>query len=361
MPAAIPVARNPAGAVTPWVRINRPSSHAHGATPTIESPSVSGHPSARFIDCTAAPPVPFTRLSIAHNATARPRPRRRRRRAGRRCCRSPRRSSATDPPAADARKAHRHRPFRRRPAPRDSGRGGARGAGGQDAARRRDQHRGERHGDVLVGDRAQALRDLRRVPVLSADVVRACRPDDLRAEQVDLGGPARAGGAADGDNRDGGFDEVRGKRGQQREQRCRRIAAGHSDALGAPQPVPAAGQLGQSVGPAARVRRAVEPLPAAASVSRKSAPQSTIRVSGPSCSASAAEWPCGRPRKTTSWPARRSSRWAPAPGPPAAAGAGGVRRAWCPRLPRQSARRCVRRPSAYAGWPSRSRRISPPA
>ena len=37
----------------------------HGATPTIESPSVSGQPSARFIDCTAAPPVPLTRLSIA--------------------------------------------------------------------------------------------------------------------------------------------------------------------------------------------------------------------------------------------------------------------------------------------------------
>ena len=72
MPAAIPVARKPAGAVTPWVRTSRGRCRSvvgHGATPTIDSPSVSGQPSARFIDCTAAPPVPLTRLSMAAIAT----------------------------------------------------------------------------------------------------------------------------------------------------------------------------------------------------------------------------------------------------------------------------------------------------
>src|ERR1035441_4111621 len=42
----------------------------HGATPTTDSPSVSGQPSARFIDCTAAPAAPLTRLSIAQTATS---------------------------------------------------------------------------------------------------------------------------------------------------------------------------------------------------------------------------------------------------------------------------------------------------
>ena len=75
MPAAIPVARKPAGAVTPCVRTSRAVSDTsvicrlrlrnHGETPTIESPSVSGQSNARFIDCTAAPPVPLTRLSMA--------------------------------------------------------------------------------------------------------------------------------------------------------------------------------------------------------------------------------------------------------------------------------------------------------
>src|SRR5690606_14062926 len=46
-----------------------PQQLAHGATPTTVRPSVSGQPSARFIDCTAAPPVPFTRLSMAAIAT----------------------------------------------------------------------------------------------------------------------------------------------------------------------------------------------------------------------------------------------------------------------------------------------------
>ena len=43
---------------------------AHGRRdPTVESPVASGRPSARFMHCTAAPPVPLARLS-----TPRPRP-----------------------------------------------------------------------------------------------------------------------------------------------------------------------------------------------------------------------------------------------------------------------------------------------
>ena len=72
MPAAIPVARKPAGrgdALGAQQPACASACLGHGATPTIESPSVSGQPSARFIDCTAAPPVPLTRLSIAAIAT----------------------------------------------------------------------------------------------------------------------------------------------------------------------------------------------------------------------------------------------------------------------------------------------------
>src|SRR5690606_506818 len=46
--------------------------HAHGATPSICRPAVSGRPSATFIDCTAAPAVPLTRLSMADTTTTRP-------------------------------------------------------------------------------------------------------------------------------------------------------------------------------------------------------------------------------------------------------------------------------------------------
>ena len=71
MPAEIPAARKPSGAVTPWVRTSRvllpiPRSRRYSHD---GKPSVSGQPSARFIDCTAAPPVPLTRLSIAQTAT----------------------------------------------------------------------------------------------------------------------------------------------------------------------------------------------------------------------------------------------------------------------------------------------------
>src|SRR5699024_3769377 len=44
----------------------------HGATPSRGRPRVSGQPHARFIDCTAAPAVPFTRLSMAQTLTTRP-------------------------------------------------------------------------------------------------------------------------------------------------------------------------------------------------------------------------------------------------------------------------------------------------
>src|SRR5699024_7142032 len=44
----------------------------HRATASEGRPRVSGHPHARFIDCTAAPAVPLTRLSMAQTLTTRP-------------------------------------------------------------------------------------------------------------------------------------------------------------------------------------------------------------------------------------------------------------------------------------------------
>src|SRR5690606_3910577 len=44
----------------------------HGATPSVVRPAVCGRPSAMFMDCTAAPAVPLTRLSIAVTVTTRP-------------------------------------------------------------------------------------------------------------------------------------------------------------------------------------------------------------------------------------------------------------------------------------------------
>src|SRR5690606_29834149 len=48
------------------------ASSDQGATAVVGRPSVSGRPSARFIDCTAPPAVPLTRLSIAQTVTTRP-------------------------------------------------------------------------------------------------------------------------------------------------------------------------------------------------------------------------------------------------------------------------------------------------
>src|SRR5690606_28299326 len=45
--------------------------HAHGATPFTVRARSSGRPSARFMDCTAAPAVPLTRLSTAVTTTTR--------------------------------------------------------------------------------------------------------------------------------------------------------------------------------------------------------------------------------------------------------------------------------------------------
>ena len=93
------------------------------------------------------------------------------------------------------------------------------------------------------------------------DVVGPCRSDDLGAEEVDLGGAAGARGAAHRDDRHGGLDEVLGERREQRQQRGRRVAAGDGDALGGAKRLPATRELGQAVGPATRVGRAIEPLP----------------------------------------------------------------------------------------------------
>ena len=65
----------PAARLEPGRHPGRPEAlrrgDAHGATPTIGSPRVSGRPSARLRDCSAAPPVPFVRLSMAATTTTR--------------------------------------------------------------------------------------------------------------------------------------------------------------------------------------------------------------------------------------------------------------------------------------------------
>ena len=118
MPAAIPVARKPAGAVTPWVRTSRVGEcrsdrsrrHSH------DRQSFGFRPAQREVHRLhgrAAGALDEV-VDGGDRDERRRRPRRRRPRVARRCCRSPRRSSAAGPRAAGARKARRRRPFRRR-------------------------------------------------------------------------------------------------------------------------------------------------------------------------------------------------------------------------------------------------------
>ncbi len=139
-----------------------------------------------------------------------------------------------------------------------------------------------------------------------ADLVRRQVAHHLAAEQPGRGGPARPAGAAGGRRR-------RGRTAR----RARRPAAGASAsvmavgvAAGAGDP-PGTGQLGaeqlrQAVRPAARrtACRRSAPSPRR-SASRWSAPRSTTGRSAGSAAASAADWPCGRARKTTSASASR--------------------------------------------------------
>lgn len=195
----------------------------------------------------------------------------------------------------------------------------------------------------------------------AGDVVGARRPDDLRAQQVGGGRTTRPRGTAHGDHGHRGLDKVCGQRGKKRQQCRGRIAAGHRDAAGAAQLVPRARQLGQPIRPATGVRRPVEPLPDGGVGEPKVRPQSMISVSGLSCCANTAECPCGKAKKTASWPPSTAAsvgsttRWA-----------SGVRCGWCspsvlPALVAAVSAPILSRPSAYAGCPSSRRRISPPA
>src|SRR6478609_422182 len=84
-------------------------------------------------------------------------------------------------------------------------------------------------------------------------------------------------------------------------------------------------------------------------------------VSGPSCSTKAAECPCGSAKNTTSCPVNTSTSVASSTRP-----TNGSRCGWCsatvvPALAAAVSAPMVSRPSAYAGCPRISRRISPPA
>ena len=112
-------------------------------------------------------------------------------------------------------------------------------------------------------DAAEVLDDLGRVPVGAADAVGAGVAHHLAAEQVRLGGLARAAGAGRGDDGDVGLDQAGGDRRDDRERGDGRVAAGDGDPPRAAEQLALAGQLGEAVGPGAGVLAAVErrPLP----------------------------------------------------------------------------------------------------
>ena len=272
----------------------------------------SSRPRARFMHWTAAPAVPLARLSTAPTATSRPAA-----------------SSTVTWRLHGVGAEHRLglRPLalgqdvherlvgvrlvvgvarrRRRSRRRASGRR----AGGEDAAGHRHQERRE----------ADRHRRRRRAPVRFWTISGVCRwvpptpygagvAHHLAAEQVRLGGLAGAAGAGGGDDDDVGARPGRRRRpgrgpGWRPSGSSRGRRSGGRRAAASRWP----GELGQAVGPGAGVLAAVERLPGAGSVSRKSAPQSMTTTSSPSARRSRPDWPCGRPRKTTSWPASVSS------------------------------------------------------
>ncbi len=119
IPAAIPVARKPAGAVTPWVRTSRVASVTRRARPSRrhshDRQSFGLRPAQREVHRLHGRSAgALDEVVDGGDGDERVRrPRRPRPRAARRCCRSPRRSSAAGLRAAGARTAHRRRPFRR--------------------------------------------------------------------------------------------------------------------------------------------------------------------------------------------------------------------------------------------------------
>ncbi len=143
----------------------------------------------------------------------------------------------------------------------------------------------------------------------AADAVGAHAAHDLGAEQVGLGGLARTGGSGGGDD----DDVVAAPAGPRRspgqgQQGGGRVAAGHGDALGALEGL----ALARAARAARRARcrrgRSRRTSPRRRRIpSRWSAPASITSVPSGSWAAISAEAPCGRARKTTSWPARFST------------------------------------------------------
>ena len=138
-------------------------------------------------------------------------------------------------------------------------RAGAPGAGGQDAARHRDQRRDVRQGGRRAGEPRQRLPDLGDVPV-AGDLVGADVPHDLAAEQGrarSAPGPARP--ARGGDDEILRGDQPGSQQGAERQRHGGRVAARAGDPTGAQQVLPE--ELGQAVRPLPRVRRVVVALP----------------------------------------------------------------------------------------------------
>ena len=126
--------------------------------------------------------------------------------------------------------------------------------------------RGEGQRDRLARCEREVLRDLGGMPVPAAHAVRRHRAHHLRAEQVRLEAPARAGRAAGRDDDDVlGFEQAGHEPGRQRQRAGGRVAPWDRDPGGALQLVPddpaADRQLRQPVGPGAGVGGSVERLP----------------------------------------------------------------------------------------------------
>ena len=317
--------------------------------------------------CTAPPAVPLVRLSIAATATSRPRvgihgdlqvhgvgPERGGRGAARRLR------------AAGARTARRRRPSRR---PRTTSAADAVGGApcsGEDAARHRGEDRGEatrRPSLPATTDRFWTISGVCRCTPPTPYGAR--RTHHLGAQQVRLGRLARAGRAGHGVDDDLGLGQAGGERGEERERRRRRVAAGDGDPRGrrAGRRAPRAARAGRR---ATRRRGAAVPALPGAGVGEPvvgAAVDHEHVVAELRGQLGGAGRAAGRGRR------RRGRRASPgwsrrAPGRPAAAGAAGARRAVVPALPPAVSAPIsdlgVRRAAAGAAHPPHTRSLPPP-
>ncbi len=218
---------------------------------------------------------------------------------------------------AGGRKARRCKPFRsaaRRTCNGVGRVGQPSGASGEQAARQRGEHRGERQ----AGD-PERLGHLVAV-LVAADLVGPQIAHDLAAQQVLLGRPPGAGGAAGRDDDDVvGLDQPRAMSGASAEDRRRRIAAGrgHARTLTAI----CSRAPGSSGSPYGQLPACSPPYPAAqsaGSVSRWSAPRSMTRVDAGQRSSDAVPTrraeARGRRRRRSSAPHRSAAKVRPASG-----------------------------------------------